>query len=519
MGNISRVIISVFDKKNIIDMANCLKELKVEIFSTGGTAELLKKNGINVTQVSDYTGFPEIMDGRVKTLHPKIHGGLLGRRDIPVHMSQMEDLSILPIEMVIINLYPFETVVEKDNSSLETAIENIDIGGPALIRSGAKNYKYVTVVTDISDYPLIIKEMQKNNGIISEETNFYLAKKAFGLTARYDGIISNYLGCINGIKKNKIFPDTYTFQAKKVQDLRYGENPHQRAAFYKAYGIKSPSIALASKIQGKELSFNNILDLDSAIELTKEFKDIVAVIIKHTNPCGVAISHQSLNDAYIKARDCDPVSAFGSIVGFNREVDENVAREVTGTFIEAIIAPGYSKKALDILNKKKDLRVLSVNLQGKIENTEYAMKKVVGGLLLQEQDSEKMDVFNLQIVTKRVPAEEEYKAMDFTWKVVKHVKSNAIVYGVADRVLGIGAGQMSRVDSARIAGIKAGDINGAVMASDAMLPFKDSVEEAAKLGITAIIQPGGSLRDKEVIEAADKNNMSMVFTGVRHFRH
>jgi phosphoribosylaminoimidazolecarboxamide formyltransferase/IMP cyclohydrolase len=519
MGKISRSIISVFDKTNIIDLANCLKEFKVEILSTGGTAKLLKENGINVTQVSDYTNFPEIMDGRVKTLHPKIHGGLLGRRDIPLHLSQMENHSILPIDMVIINLYPFETVTSQDNCSLEVAIENIDIGGPTLIRSGAKNYKHVTVVTDISDYPMIIEELRKNNGVIPEETNFYLANKAFGLTARYDGIISNYLGCINSKKETKTFPDTYTFQAKKVQDLRYGENPHQKAAFYKEYNLEAPSVALASKIQGKELSYNNILDLASALELIKEFKEIVAVIIKHTNPCGVATSDKSLTDAYIKARDCDPVSAFGGIIGFNRKVDEETAKEITNTFIEAIIAPEYSEGALAILNKKKDLRVLSVNLEGKIKKTEYDMKKVVGGLLIQEQDLGKVDVLNLQVVTKRVPTQEELKAMDFTWRVVKHVKSNAIVYGSFDRVFGIGAGQMSRVDSSIIAGMKAEHIKDAVMASDAMLPFKDSVDEAAKLGITAIIQPGGSLRDKEVVKAADSFNIAMIFTGMRHFRH
>lgn len=519
MGKIRRAIISVSDKRDIVSFAKSLAEMDVEILSTGGTAKTLRENGIQVRDISEYTGFPEMLDGRVKTLHPKIHGGLLGQRSKPEHLEKMKEYGILPIDLVCVNLYPFEKTIEKEDCTLEEAIENIDIGGPTMLRSAAKNYPDVTVVVDPDDYDMIISEL-KQMGEISIETNFKLAKKVFQHTARYDASISNYLGQIDKGEKVHKFPETFTFQVKKVQDLRYGENPHQKAAFYKEYLLEEPCVSNAIQIHGKELSFNNILDVDSAYETVKEFDEPAVVIIKHNNPCGVAISSQ-LVDAYRKARDCDPVSAFGGIVGFNRVVDRETAREMMDIFLEVIIAPGYEPEALEILRSKKDLRILQTpSLLNFMPQRGFDLRKVVGGLLVQDRDLGKVSKEQWKVVTKRIPTEEETKAMAFAWKVAKHVKSNAIVLAREDRTIGIGAGQMSRIDSTRLAVMKArSSTKGAILASDAMFPFRDNVDLAAEAGVSAIIQPGGSIRDEEVIAAADEYNIAMVFTGMRHFRH
>jgi phosphoribosylaminoimidazolecarboxamide formyltransferase / IMP cyclohydrolase len=520
MGKVRRAIVSVSDKSGVVSFAKELSQLGVEILSTGGTAKTLRDQGIPVKDISEYTGFPEMLDGRVKTLHPKVHGGLLGQRSKTEHVQKMKEHGILPIDLVAVNLYPFEATVAKKDCTLEEAIENIDIGGPTMIRSAAKNYPDVTVVVDPNDYDLVLAEL-KEKGEISIETNFRLAKKVFQHTARYDGAISNYLGQIEKGKKVYEFPETFTFQVKKAQELRYGENPHQRAAFYREYLLTEPSVSNAVQLQGKELSFNNILDIDSAYETVKEFEEAATVIIKHNNPCGVAISSKSLADAYRKARDCDPVSAFGGVVGFNRVVDKETAKEMADIFLEAIIAPGIDPEALEILKKKKDLRILKTppltgfHLQGGLD-----LRKVVGGLLIQDRDLGKVPMDQWKVVTKRKPTEEERRAMAFGWKVAKHVKSNAIVLVREDRTIGIGAGQMSRVDSTRLAVMKAqSSTKGTVLASDAMFPFRDGVDTGAEAGAKAIIQPGGSIRDDEVIAAADEHNIAMVFTGMRHFRH
>lgn len=520
MAKIKRALISVSDKEGIGQFAIGLNALGVEILSTGGTASLLKENGMPIISVSDYTGFPEMLDGRVKTLHPKIHGGLLGQRSKKEHLDKMKEYGIKPIDMVIVNLYPFEETIAKEGCALSEAIENIDIGGPTMLRSAAKNYTDVTVIVDPGDYGRVLKEMKENDGFISLDTNFQLAKKVFQLTARYDGAISNYLGSIDNKEKRHGFPEALTLQFGKSQGLRYGENPHQKAAFYIERSINEPCVSNASQLQGKELSFNNIIDLDAALETVKEFQEMAAVIIKHTNPCGVATSEKSLVDAYCKARDCDPTSAFGGIVGFNRKVDIKTAAEIVSTFVEAIIASGYDEDALEILKEKKDLRVLLLpSLEGYPQKG-YDLKKVVGGLLVQDRDLGMVDFKSLKAVTKRSPTEDELKAMRFAWKVCKHVKSNAIVYSTSDQVVGVGAGQMSRVDSSRLAVMKANlPTEGTVLASDAMFPFRDGVDAAAKAGVTAIIQPGGSIRDQEVIQAANEHNIAMVFTMVRHFRH
>jgi phosphoribosylaminoimidazolecarboxamide formyltransferase/IMP cyclohydrolase len=520
MGKIKRAIISVSDKSGVVLFAKELAQLEVEILSTGGTAKTLRESGISVKDISEYTGFPEMLDGRVKTLHPKVHGGLLGQRSKKEHVNKMKEHGILPIDLVAVNLYPFEATIAKEGCSLEEAIENIDIGGPTMIRSAAKNYPDVTVVVDPMDYEAVLSEL-KGNGEISIETNFRLAKKVFQHTARYDGAISNYLGQIENGKKIDAFPETFTFQVKKAQELRYGENPHQKAAFYQEYSLTEPSVSNAVQIQGKELSFNNILDVDSAYETVKEFEEIGVVIIKHNNPCGVAVSSKNLADAYRKARDCDPVSAFGGVVGFNRVVDEETANEMVPIFLEVIIAPGYDPKALEILKKKKDLRIMKTPpLTSYSLQRGFDLRKVVGGLLVQDRDLGKVPMDQWRIVTKRKPTEEEKRAMAFGWKVAKHVKSNAIVLVREDRTIGIGAGQMSRVDSTRLAVMKAqSSTKGTVLASDAMFPFRDGVDTGAEAGASAIIQPGGSIRDDEVIAAADEYNIAMIFTGMRHFRH
>ncbi len=520
MGKIKRAIISVSDKSGVVPFAKELAKMGVEILSTGGTAKTLREQGLPVKDISEYTGFPEMLDGRVKTLHPKVHGGLLGQRSKKEHVEKMKEHAILPIDLVAVNLYPFEATVAKEDCTLEEAIENIDIGGPTMIRSAAKNYPDVTVLVDPKDYEGVLSEL-KEKGEVSLETNFRLAKKVFQHTARYDGAISNYLGQIEGGKKTDRFPETFTFQVKRAQDLRYGENPHQKAAFYHEYLTFEPSVSNAVQIHGKELSYNNILDTDSAFETVKEFEQAATVIIKHNNPCGVAISAKGLADAYRKARDCDPVSAFGGVVGFNRAVDEETAKEMAQIFLEVIIAPGYDPKALEILRSKKDLRILQAPpLTPSYMKGGLDFRKVVGGLLIQDRDLGVVPMEHWKVVTKRKPTEEELRGMAFGWKVAKHVKSNAIVLVREDRTIGIGAGQMSRVDSTRLAVMKAqSSTKGTVLASDAMFPFRDGVDTGAEAGAVAIIQPGGSIRDDEVIAAADEHNIAMVFTGMRHFRH
>jgi phosphoribosylaminoimidazolecarboxamide formyltransferase/IMP cyclohydrolase len=521
MPKINRAIISVSDKKGIVDFAKELSKYNVNILSTGGTARALRESGITVEDVSHYTGFPEMLDGRVKTLHPKIHGGLLGQRSNPEHVKKMEEHGIEPIDMIVVNLYPFEATVAKENCPLDEAIENIDIGGPTMLRSSAKNYPDVTVIVDPDDYKAVLEEMERNGGKVSAKTNFRLAKKVFQHTAGYDGAISNYLGSLKEDGEKDIFPETISLQFAKSQELRYGENPHQRGAFYRDPVISEPCISTAVKLQGKELSFNNILDADSALETVKEFGGTAVVIIKHTNPCGVALSTVSQADAYRKALSCDPVSAFGGIVALNLPVDEETAKEITSIFTEVVIAPDYSKEALAVFASKKNLRVLKVPFPPEYTSKGFEMKKVVGGMLIQERDLGKVeDIKQCKVVTKRAPTPEEYQALAFAWKVCKHVKSNAIIYTNQEQTIGVGAGQMSRIDSSKIAVDKAqSPVKGTVMASDAMFPFRDSVDEAAKAGATAIIQPGGSIRDEEVIQAAEESDIAMIFTGMRHFRH
>ena len=519
-NKIKKVLISVTDKAGIVDFARELKGFDVEILSTGGTAAQLRKAGIAVTDVSDYTGFPEMMDGRLKTLHPKIHGGLLALRDNAGHMKSANEYGIDMIDMVVINLYRFEDTVAKEGCTLEEAIENIDIGGPTMLRAAAKNHPFVSVVTDPADYPVIIREMKETGGTISEATNFALATKTFQLTARYDGAISNYLGARLQEGEIQKFPDTFTLQFDRTQNLRYGENPHQDAAFYREKSAPASSIASARQLHGKELSYNNIMDSDAAWQMACDFDLPTAVIMKHSNPCGAATSDRSLKDAYVKAMATDPVSAFGGIVSFNRPVDKEVAQELAKTFLEVIIAPGFDKDALDILTAKKNVRLLEIPAPAASRPADLDFRRVVGGLLVQERDPGRDDIMKAKVVTKRTPTTEEYQALDFAWRVVKNVKSNAIVFATKDQLVGVGAGQMSRVDSVYIAKMKANlPTQGTVLASDAFFPFRDGVDMAAKAGVTAIVQPGGSIRDEEAIQAADEHGIAMIFTGTRHFRH
>ena len=518
MAHITRALISVSDKTGIIEFSRELAGYGVEILSTGGTAKLLREAGLTVKDVSEFTGFPEMLDGRVKTLHPKVHGGLLGMRSNPEHVAKMKEHGIQNIDMVVVNLYPFEATVAKEGCRLEDAIENIDIGGPTMLRSAAKNYPDVTVLVDCADYARVLDEMKASGGAVSAKTNFGLAVKVFQHTAAYDGAISNYLGARLG-EGVADYPTTFTIQVRKAQDLRYGENPQQTAAFYVEKDVAEPCVSTAVQLQGKELSFNNIIDLDAAIETVKEFEQSAAVIIKHTNPCGVALADSPLS-AYLKARECDPVSAFGGIVGFNRTVDADTARELTSTFLEAVIAPGYSDEALSIFTAKKNIRVMQVPLLSEYRAGGYDLKKVTGGLLVQGRDLGMVRASDCRVVSERTPTATEYEALDFAWRVCKHVKSNAIVFTSRDQTVGIGAGQMSRVDSSRIAVQKSLlPIKGTVLASDAFFPFRDGVDAAAEAGVTAIIQPGGSVRDEEVIKAANEHGIAMIFTGMRHFRH
>jgi len=521
MSKITRALISVSDKTGITEFAKRLhQEFSVEILSTGGTAKLLAEQGIPVTEVSDYTGFPEMMDGRVKTLHPKVHGGLLGRRGIDDEVMQQHGISA--IDMLVVNLYPFEETIAKPGCDLATAIENIDIGGPTMLRAAAKNHPSVTVVVDSSDYESTLDEMSQHVGMVSEKTNFELAVKTFEHTAHYDGAIANYLGCINLNEENANFPRTYNSQFIKTQEMRYGENPHQAAAFYTEANPVDACVATAKQLQGKELSFNNIGDTDAALECVKQFTNAPAcVIVKHANPCGVAYG-KDLLEAYQRAYMTDPESAFGGIIAFNQELDENTAQAIVEQqFVEVIIAPVVSKKALEIVKAKKNVRLLECGQWQTQSATRLDFKRVNGGLLVQSADLELYR--ELKVVTRRKPTDSEMADLLFTWQVAKFVKSNAIVYGKNQMTIGVGAGQMSRINSARIAGIKAEhaklEVKGSVMASDAFFPFRDGIDQAAEAGISAVIQPGGSMRDDEVIAAADEHNIAMLFTNMRHFRH
>ena len=519
MGKVTRALISVSNKEGILDFAKGLSKLGIEILSTGGTAKLLRDGGVKVKDVSEFTGFPEMLDGRVKTLHPKIHGGLLGRRSNPEHVKQMKAHGIEPIDLVVVNLYPFEQTVAKPGCKLEEAIENIDIGGPTMLRSAAKNYTDVAVVVSPRDYGRVLEEIQKS-GEVYAKTRFELCRTVFLHTARYDSAISAYLdGQVPAEEKTR-FPNILTLQFEKVQNLRYGENPHQQGAFYREFGRKEPSVSNATQLQGKEMSFNNFLDANSALELVKEYDQTAAVIVKHNNPCGVAMAN-ALAEAYRKARDCDPVSAFGGVIAFNRMVDLETAKEITATFVEVVVAPEFAPDALEELKRKKDVRLLDVGprVTGTPEGMD--MKKIVGGLIYQDRDLGKIaDIRSLRVATKRMPTDNEYGALAFAWKVCKHVKSNAIIFTTSDQTIGIGAGQMSRLDSVRIAVMKAQfPLKGTVLASDAFFPFRDGLDEAAKAGVTAVIQPGGSLKDEEVIKAANEHGIAMVMTGMRHFRH
>jgi phosphoribosylaminoimidazolecarboxamide formyltransferase/IMP cyclohydrolase len=520
MSRIQCALLSVSNKAGIINFAQALSQQGIKILSTGGTAKLLTAHGIPVIEVADYTGFPEMMAGRVKTLHPKIHGGLLGRRGIDEAI--MAEHQINPIDLLVVNLYPFEQTIAQPNCDLATAIENIDIGGPAMLRSAAKNYAAVTVVVDANDYDLVLKEMAANNGAVTEATRFTLAQKVFAHTARYDGAISNYLGQLSSADNDK-FPPTLTLQYQKKQAMRYGENPHQQAAFYVESPPKEPCVATAMQIQGKELSYNNVADTDAALECVKSFEQPACVIVKHANPCGVALGDNLLG-AYDRAFKTDPTSAFGGIIAFNRTLDAQTAKTIVDRqFVEVIIAPEVTTEAKPILATKTNVRVLVCGVWGKQRATGLDFKRVKGGLLVQDWDLGVITEADLKVVTKRPPTSQEIEDLLFAWKVVKFVKSNAIVYCKEGMTLGIGAGQMSRVYSAKIAAIKAADekleVRGAVMASDAFFPFRDGLDYAAEVGITAVIQPGGSLRDNEVIAAADEHGMTMVFTGMRHFRH
>ncbi|MBS0337750.1 MAG: bifunctional phosphoribosylaminoimidazolecarboxamide formyltransferase/IMP cyclohydrolase [Proteobacteria bacterium] len=519
---IRRALVSVSDKTGIVDFARELAGFGVEILSTGGTAKLLAESGVPVVEVSDYTGFPEMMDGRVKTLHPKVHGGLLGRRGVDEDV--MAEHGIPPIDMVVVNLYPFAQTVAKPGCTLEDAIENIDIGGPTMLRSAAKNHAGVAVLVDAADYAAVLAELRDNDGTLGHATRFALAVKTFEHTARYDGMIANYLGTRTP-GADAQFPRTFNAQLRLAQTMRYGENPHQRAAFYVEPAPAEACVATARQLQGKALSFNNVADTDAALECVKSFVKPACVIVKHANPCGVAVSPEGgIRAAYELAYATDPTSAFGGIIAFNRELDADTARAIVERqFVEVIIAPRVSAEALAVTAAKQNVRVLVCGEWGSARAAGLDWKRVNGGLLVQERDTGMIDVADLRVVTARAPTETELHDLVFAWKVAKFVKSNAIVYAKNRQTIGIGAGQMSRVYSAKIAGIKAADegltVPGSVMASDAFFPFRDGIDAAAAAGITAVIQPGGSMRDAEVIEAADAHGMAMVFTGMRHFRH
>lgn len=517
---VKRALISVSDKTGIVEFAQALNAQGVEILSTGGTFKLLTENKIPAIEVSDYTGFPEMMDGRVKTLHPKIHGGILARRGIDNVV--MQEHGINNIDMVVVNLYPFEKTVANKDCSLEDAVENIDIGGPTMVRAAAKNHAHVNIVVNASDYAKILAELSANNSCTSYKTRFDLAIKAYEHTAAYDGAIANYFGrMVEGGSAD--FPRTFNTQFIKAQEMRYGENPHQKAAFYVEKNSQEVGIASAKQLQGKELSYNNVADTDAALETVKSFSEPACVIVKHANPCGVAVA-ESIKHAYDLAYSTDSESAFGGIIAFNRELDAETAKAIVERqFVEVIIAPSVSAEAIEVVKAKQNVRLLTTGEWTTVKAKGLDYKRVNGGLLVQDRDDGIITESDLKIVTKRAPTAQEIKDLLFAWKVAKFVKSNAIIYAKNLHTIGVGAGQMSRVNSARIAAIKAEhaglQVAGSVMASDAFFPFRDGIDNAAKVGIAAVIQPGGSMRDEEVIAAADEHGMAMVFTGMRHFRH
>jgi phosphoribosylaminoimidazolecarboxamide formyltransferase/IMP cyclohydrolase len=517
---IQRALLSVSDKTGIVDFAKALQQRGVQLLSTGGTASLLRQHGISVTDVAEHTGQVEIMDGRVKTLHPKIHGGILARRD--QDQQVMAEQGIAPIDLVVVNLYPFAQTVADPNCSHADAVENIDIGGPTMVRSAAKNHADVTIVVNASDYPAVLAEMDANNNSLSFASRFDLAIKAFEHTAHYDGMIANYFGARLPQSESK-FPRTFNTQLHKKQDLRYGENSHQSAAFYVESMPAEASVATATQLQGKELSFNNIADTDAALECVKSFSAPACVIVKHANPCGVAIGEDILS-AYERAFKTDPTSAFGGIIAFNRELDGDTAASIAARqFVEVIIAPAISAEARTALSSKTNVRVLECGYWGEQRPASLDYKRVNGGLLVQDSDLGRINRSDLKVVTQAQPTAQQLDDLLFCWQVAKFVKSNAIVYARDGMTIGVGAGQMSRVYSAKIAGIKAADeqleVAGSVMASDAFFPFRDGIDAAAAAGIKAIIQPGGSIRDDEIIAAANEHGIAMVFTGMRHFRH
>ncbi|HYJ89972.1 MAG TPA: bifunctional phosphoribosylaminoimidazolecarboxamide formyltransferase/IMP cyclohydrolase [Pyrinomonadaceae bacterium] len=514
LRKIRRALISVSDKTGIVEFARALAEFGVEIISTGGTARTLREAGLDVTDVSKVTGFPEMMDGRVKTLHPKIHGGFLAVRDNPEHVESMNQHGIQPIDMVVVNLYPFEQTIAREGVSLEEAVENIDIGGPAMIRSASKNWRDVAVLTDARQYDAILDELKTNDASLSLETRQRLATEAYTRTATYDLAISNYL--LTRLAGADDFPSSASFNLRKLVDLRYGENPHQKAALY---GRSSGGIANARQLHGKEMSYNNYVDAEAAWNLVQDLDELAVAIIKHTNPSGVGTG-ASNEEAYRRALAADPVSAFGGIVAFNHPVDAQVAKSVNEVFTEVVLSPSFTSEALEVFKTKKNLRVLEVSAA---DGSHLEFKQISGGFLAQDRDTHRLRGSDLQVVTKRGPSADEIRALLFAWTVCKHVKSNAIVFAQENQTLGVGAGQMNRVDSVRIAAMRAErfdlPLNGSVLASDAFFPFRDNIDEAAKYGVSAIIQPGGSVRDEECIAAADENAISMVFTGIRHFKH
>jgi phosphoribosylaminoimidazolecarboxamide formyltransferase / IMP cyclohydrolase len=528
MTIIKRALISVSDKRGIIELAQALNGFGVEILSTGGTAKLFRDHGIPVVEVGDYTGFPEMLDGRVKTLHPKVHGGILGRRDLPEHVSAMQQADIPNIDMVVVNLYPFEATVAKPGCTLEDAIENIDIGGPAMVRSAAKNWKDVAVLTDASQYADVAAEMQSADGAVSQATRFALSVAAFNRISNYDGAISDYLSSFNADGTRNPFPAQTNGRFVKLQDLRYGENPHQQAAFYRDLYPAPGSLVTAQQLQGKELSYNNIADADAAWECVKSFETTACVIVKHANPCGVALGATTL-EAYSKAFQTDPTSAFGGIIAFNQTVDGAAAEAVAKQFVEVLIAPDFTPEALAVFKAKANVRVLKIALpQGGSSDWDngrnsHDSKRVGSGLLIQTADNHEVSLNELKIVTRKQPSPAQMQDLLFAWRVAKYVKSNAIVFCANGMTLGVGAGQMSRVDSTRIAAIKAANaglsLQGSVVASDAFFPFRDGVDVLAEAGANCVIQPGGSVRDEEVIAAADEHGLAMVLTGIRHFRH
>jgi phosphoribosylaminoimidazolecarboxamide formyltransferase/IMP cyclohydrolase len=513
MKKVRRAILSVFLKDGLAELGRFLAKMNVEILSSGGTSRFLKEHGIEVTEISSLTGFPEILDGRVKTLHPKVHGGILADRRKKVHLEEMDRHGIPPIDLVVVNLYPFVEVAARENVTMDEAVENIDIGGPAMLRAAAKNWQSVAVVCDPGDYAVVMEEMMVNDGAVREEIRRKLAAKVFAVTAAYDAAIQKYLA----ETKDVLFPPVLSLTGTKVQDLRYGENPHQRAAFFR--DSRGGGLASSKKIQGKELSFNNLLDLDAAYQLVNEFDGPAAVVIKHTNPCGAATG-ESLLEAFQKAVKTDPLSSFGGIVGFNRTVDKDAAEALAPIFLEAVIAPRFEEAAGAVLQKKKNLRVLEAGYSEEDQRESFDIKRISGGFLVQERNLKKVDPGEFRVVTRRKPTDEELRACIFAWRVVRHVKSNAVIFTREDRTVAVGAGQMSRVDSAKVAVMKASEpLTGTSVGSDAFFPFRDGVDEVARAGATAIIQPGGSVRDQEVIEAADGHNLAMIFTGWRQFRH